>query len=581
MGYQEDLRQDRSGGLMLALAVVQTAFYLLILPSLMVRLSGKLDASLPAIPFPVASSAVGAVLVLLSLYVMIRAFLVLSYVGKDWPGGQTAYIVDKDIYEFVRHPLFWGYTLFWAGVGLRGRSLGLVILSFVLGLGFAAWAVVVEEPRLLSDFGERYAEYRKRIPGAIPNWGALRSDVDELPTVALLVVAFARLLGALMWNIRAVGVEHIPTEGPVVFASNHMSIADAHAIAFFVNRPIHYVTADEAFRNPVLGWFLRANGAIPKRKWGRDISAIRGMKRHLDAGEAVGIFPQGQYNWDGGVNIVSDEVYRLLHYLGAPVVPVTSRGAHESWPAWSVWPALCDWEVRFFPTVDPEDYECVTEFREAIESKMFSIAGQPPVPRRGLASHKGITIVAWGCVECGGAATLVETPPGLECSKCGASWTVTRDLRIVNEKTGSGMTESEYRSALIQKLRNGEMEDAPDGVFNLSRTARACRLGLSSSIEDLGVGTLTLDNSGLTFANFDGTARIPIEAINFTFLDADGHLVVSEPGGAYELDIHDDSTLRWEDYLMAARGLTTRRWPTAEEVRERSRRRRAESSREK
>ncbi|MDD4792190.1 MAG: hypothetical protein PHP20_03920, partial [Firmicutes bacterium] len=93
MGYQEDLRQDRSGGLMLALAVVQTAFYLLILPSLMVRLSGKLDASLPAIPFPVASSAVGAVLVLLSLYVMIRAFLVLSYVGKDWPGGQTAYIV--------------------------------------------------------------------------------------------------------------------------------------------------------------------------------------------------------------------------------------------------------------------------------------------------------------------------------------------------------------------------------------------------------------------------------------------------------------------------------------------------------
>jgi protein-S-isoprenylcysteine O-methyltransferase Ste14 len=135
MGYQEDLRQDRSRGLMLALAVVQTAFYLLILPSLMVRLSGKLDASLPGIPFPVASSAVGAVLVLLSLYVMIRAFLVLSYVGKDWPGGQTAYIVDKDIYEFVRHPLFWGYTLFWAGVGLRGRSLGHRFLTHPLAGG--------------------------------------------------------------------------------------------------------------------------------------------------------------------------------------------------------------------------------------------------------------------------------------------------------------------------------------------------------------------------------------------------------------------------------------------------------------
>ncbi len=81
------------------------------------------------------------------------------------------------------------------------------------------------------------------FPGAIPNWSAFRSGATELPTVALLVVALARLLGALMWNIRAVGVEYIPTEGPVVFASNHMSIADAHAIAFFVNRPpIHYVT---------------------------------------------------------------------------------------------------------------------------------------------------------------------------------------------------------------------------------------------------------------------------------------------------------------------------------------------------
>ncbi len=123
MGYQVDLRQDRSRRWMLALTVVQAVFYLLVLPSLLVRLSGKLDASLPAIPYPAVSSAAGAILVLLSLYVMIRAFLVLSYVGKDWPGGQTAYIVDKDVYEFVRHPpLFWGYTLFWAGIGLWAFS---------------------------------------------------------------------------------------------------------------------------------------------------------------------------------------------------------------------------------------------------------------------------------------------------------------------------------------------------------------------------------------------------------------------------------------------------------------------------
>ena len=76
--------------------------------------------------------------------------------------------------------------------------------------------------------------------------------IRDRPTVALLVVALARLLGALMWNIRAVGVEYIPTEGPVVFASNHMSIADAHAIAFFVKMCIRDRLNSESLVNRLI-----------------------------------------------------------------------------------------------------------------------------------------------------------------------------------------------------------------------------------------------------------------------------------------------------------------------------------------
>ncbi len=575
MSSHDAVIQDKSPAWMPFMVGAQTAFYLAVIPSLMSRMSAALDLSLPAMALPAVSTALGTIVMVFGAYVTVRAFLVLSFVGKNWPGGQTSYIADRHIYAFVRHPLFWGYTLFWIGVGLWTRSPGRIILATVLGLALAAWAKVVEEPRLASAFGERYEDYRRSVPGVFPRWSALIADAEELDFAALLAVFLVRILASLLWRIRAVGVENIPTEGPVVFASNHMSIADPYAIVLFVNRVIHYVTADEAYRDPVLRWFLRANRAIPKRKWGRDISAIRAMRDHVKAGEAVGIFPQGQYNWDGGCNVVSDEVYRVLHYLGAPVVPITSLGAHECWPAWSSRPAFCRWEVRFFPPVNPCDYESVADFRREIESRMFSLAGHPPVPRRALVSHKGIIIVAWGCVKCGGAATLRETQSGLECSKCGARWTVTRDLRIVDEKTGQSVVESEYRSALIQKLRNGEMEDAPDGVFNLSRAAKVHKIGSASSVTDLGAGTLRLDGDALTFSGSDGTTQVevPISNINFTFLDADGHLVVSEPDGAYELDIEGDSALRWEDYLMAARGLTIRRWPTAEEIRARSRER--------
>ena len=466
--------------------------------------------------------------------------------------------MDKHIYAFVTPSALLG-LLFWIGVGC-GRALpGRVILAALLELA----------PRGPGSWRNHVAGTSASSMGiSVPVYSGGRDRDAEGSTSWLLAVFLVALCGGR-------GAEHTRA---LSLASNHIGIADPYAIGLFVNRMIHYVTADEAFRSPVLRWFLRANRAIPKRKWGRDISAIRAMRDHLKAGETVGIFPQGQYNWDGGCNIVSDEVYRVMHYLGAPVVPITSLGAHECWPAWSAGPAFCEWEVRFFPPVNPCDYESVADFRGEIESKMFSLVGHPPVPRRALASHRGITMVAWGCINCGGAATLKETRSGLECSKCGARWTVTRDLRIVDDKTGRSMTESEYRSALIQKLRTGEMEDAPDGVFNLSRAVRAWRLGPSSSVTDLGFGTLRLDNHALTFFGSEGAveAEVPISDISFTFLDADAHLVVSEPGGAYELDIKDDSTLRWEDYLMAARGLTMRRWPTAEEIRARSRERHRE-----
>ena len=101
MGYQVDLRQDRSRRWMLALTVVQAVFYLLVLPSLWsgFRASSMLHCRPSRIRCKFGGR--GNLLVLLSLYVMIRAFLVLSC-RQGRPDRR--HIADKDVYEFVRHP---------------------------------------------------------------------------------------------------------------------------------------------------------------------------------------------------------------------------------------------------------------------------------------------------------------------------------------------------------------------------------------------------------------------------------------------------------------------------------------------
>ena len=517
----------------------------------------------------------GVILSVLGAYVAVRGHFILAHMGKGWPGGRTLFLVDTNTYRFVRHPVYWGYTLFWIGRALAAASWSLMAASGVMALVFIAVAAA-EEADLARRFGQDYTAYRRSVGWLIPDFKTLLDDMRDIPNVALFMISVSRAIGEALWRVRAVGMENIPRKGPVVFASNHMTNADPYVIGLFGTRMIHYVTADEVFRHPFGRWFFGAQGAIRKKKWTRNVSVLREMKDIVSKGGAVGIFPQGQYNWDGGKNVVGDEVYRVLHFLDAPVVPSTFVGAHEAWPAWSFWPAMGDWEVRFFEPVHPRDYPDIADFREALESKMFSTHGAPPVARRGLRSHKGITIVMWGCIRCGGVATLSETREGVVCSKCHSEFTIGADLKITDRTNGRAMTEWQYRSTLLKMLADGELEDSRDGVLCFRRRAKAFKIESTDLLTRVGEGELTVTNDQLTLDVGGGgdALEIPIADITFTFLNAAGHLVVSAgPHGVFQFALEGDSNLRLEDYLMYARGNVIRTWPTPEEIRARARER--------
>jgi len=556
--------------------VLLFALYFLALPWVLRTIAGWIAPHVAAEMHAAATAkyltvALGVAACALGAYVAVRGHFILAHMGKNWPGGRTLYLVDTHTYRFVRHPVFWGYTLFWVGRALIAGSWPLMAACALMAIGFAA-AAAMEEAGLARRFGGDYAAYRSSVRCIVPNFRALADDVRDMPNVALFMVTVSRIIGEGLWRIRAVGMENIPRKGPVVFASNHMTNADTYVLGLFSTRMIYYVTADEIFRHPFGRWFFGAQGAIRKKKWARNVSVLRAMKSIVASGGAVGIFPQGQYNWDGGKNVVGDEVYRVLHFLDAPVVPSTFVGAHEAWPAWSFWPAMCDWEVRFFEPVHPRDYPDVATFREALESKMFSTHGAPPVARRGLISHKGITTVLWGCIRCGGAATLRETREGLVCSKCHSEFTIGPDLKITDKANGRAMVEEQYRATLLKMLADGQMEDSRGGALTLRCEAKAYKIESTDLLTKVGEGVLTLTDEQLTLAGADGAGiELPVSDITFTFLNAAGHLVISAgPHGVFQFALVGDSNLRLEDYLMHAKGAAVRAWPTPQETRARA-----------
>ena len=157
-----------------------------------------------------------------------------------------------------------------------------------------------------------------------------RSDRARHPTRLFLHSPLRPLGRALVrrrFAVRLHGVEHVPARGPVIFASNHIGVADGPLLAVFAPRPVHALTKVEMFHG-ALGRFLRASGQIPLDRFHTDPAAVKAALRVLRDGHAIGIFPEGRR---GGGDL--ERFHRGAAYFGlvtgAPVVPVTMLGTRD------------------------------------------------------------------------------------------------------------------------------------------------------------------------------------------------------------------------------------------------------------
>lgn len=539
--------------------------FLVLLPAGLFRVSPVIARLLPSFRPVWWTHMVATSAVLCGAYVALRAHLILAFFGKRWPFGSPQYLVDQYIYRFVRHPMYWGYSVFWLGIGLLRGDFGFMAGMAATAAGLMLFALLVEEPELKRRFGRRYTEYRRFVPVLMPTWRALAIDVADFNWFLLLTMTLARKLFPFLWNVRSEGTEHIPPEGGCVVLCNHVNYVDPFLVGLSFTRPVRFMTTDESFRRPLTRLIFTLWRAFPKRRWARDIVALRNMRKWLDEGQAVGLFPEGARNWDGGAAVVSDEVFRFLKNCKAPILCATQIGGHEAFPRWAKLPSFTQLTVRFFEPLDPGQFDSVAALRKAIESRIFAFMNEPPTERRILRSHSGITAVAWGCTKCGSVRTLRETKTGLVCQKCGAAWKVTPRLELVDCESGEVLLEREYHARLREQLRMGRIE----GGLTAVTPSEAYRIEHTGRLTPLGPGLLKLDDTILTFAGQGFDAQIDLREVRFEYLNLANHLVVSDRSDSLQFCIKGgDSPVRWEDYVAEARGQHKAHWSETEDLSE-------------
>jgi 1-acyl-sn-glycerol-3-phosphate acyltransferase len=172
--------------------------------------------------------------------------------------------------------------------------------------------------------------------------------------VYLISRLILRPLFLLVFRPHVVGRENVPTTGPFIIASNHLSFIDSIAIPTVAPRKVHYLAKAEYFTGTgIAGWFSRALfsalGALPVER-----ETHRAAQEALDTalgvlkdGEGFGIYPEGTRSRDGRLARGKTGVAWLALTADCPVVPVAVQGTDKVQPVGARWPRLHRISVTF------------------------------------------------------------------------------------------------------------------------------------------------------------------------------------------------------------------------------------------
>jgi len=133
-----------------------------------------------------------------------------------------------------------------------------------------------------------------------------------------------------VYRLRAEGLEHVPTQGAALIVCNHPSFIDALIIAAMCRRHIRWVADYTMYAKPGLHYLFRTIGAIPMAAAREDrnvlIAAYDQIAAALEAGELVGIFPEGRVTDSGDIEPFKGGLNKILRRTPVPVVPMALRG---------------------------------------------------------------------------------------------------------------------------------------------------------------------------------------------------------------------------------------------------------------
>ncbi len=243
-----------------------------------------------------------------------------------------------------------------------------------------------------------------------------------------LLIFVGRILGKIWINAKFKKDPRIKElKGAVVCLGTHSCIMDVAMMMLALSpKALNIVCGRDVMTWNVLKPFAKAIGLLPINQFEMDLASIRTMKRAVDAGCSLALFPEGKFTLDGrGAYYIPESLAKLLKLLKADVVFCHNNGGYCARPRWykgfKYGTVLGVSELLFtkeeLASLSDKEIYAVLKEKFKFNDNIYQIENNLRFKCKNPA--EGIHYILYKCPKCGAEYENVSDAHYLTCEVCG------------------------------------------------------------------------------------------------------------------------------------------------------------------
>lgn len=215
-------------------------------------------------------------------------------------------------------------------------------------------------------------------------------------------------------------------KGPFVVIANHEAALDFVNLIGATSRRMSFVISNSFFSTLPIRGFIEKMGVIPKQQFQTSADDLKKMKRVIDAGQPMVLYPAGLMCEDGLSTPIPAATYKFLKWLGVDVYVARTQGTYFVMPKWSkkLRPGRTYMDIYRLFTKEELAKMDLRQIQEATDRALLydAYAEQENlmVKYKQNQNIQGLENVLYQCPNCGGEFTMhIQGKDKISCKQCG------------------------------------------------------------------------------------------------------------------------------------------------------------------